>query len=162
MEIAKDRVVAIEYVLKDDAGKVLDQSSRGPLYYLHGHDNIIPGLEAALLGREAGDEFSAVIAPQDGYGEYDESRTFEVPKSELGPNVNPQKGMVLTMTGPGGMRVPVTVLKVKLSSVVLDGNHSLAGKTLHFSGKVVEVRKAKKEELTHRHAHGHGGHGHSH
>jgi len=163
MEIAKDRVVAIEYVLRDDDGKVLDESgARGPLHYLHGHGNIIPGLESVLAGKVAGDDFEATVEPKDGYGEYDESRTFEIPKSELGGNVTPQKGMVLTMTGPGGVRVPVTILKVKLNTVLLDGNHSLAGKTLHFSGKVLQVRKAKKDELSHHHAHGPGGHGHSH
>lgn len=161
MEIEKDRVVAIEYTLRDQEGSILDESgAKGPLTYLHGHGNIIPGLENALLGKAAGDAFEAVIEPKDGYGEYDDTRTFEIPKSELGANVTPQKGMVLTMTGPGGMRVPVTVLKVKLNTVLLDGNHSLAGKQLHFAGTVVKVRRAKKDELAHRHAHGHGGHSH--
>ncbi len=163
MEIEKDRVVAIEYVLRDDDGNVLDRSkSSGPLHYLHGHGNIIPGLERVLRGKVAGDEFEATIEPQDGYGEYDATRTFEIPKSELGPEVVPQKGMVLTMTGPGGVQVPVTVLKVKLNSVVLDGNHTLAGKRLHFTGKVAHVRQAKKEELSHKHAHVPGQHHHGH
>jgi FKBP-type peptidyl-prolyl cis-trans isomerase SlyD len=161
MQVEKDRVVAIEYTLKDDEGKVLDQSGgRGPLEYLHGHGNIIDGLEAALAGKAPGDAFEATIEPKDGYGEYDETRVFEVPKAELGPQVNPQKGMVLTMTAPSGTRIPVTVVKVKLDSVVLDGNHQLAGKRLHFTGSIAGVRKATKDEVAHRHAH--GAHGHSH
>jgi len=161
MQVEKDRVVAIEYILKDDEGKVLDQSGgRGPLEYLHGHGNIIDGLESALAGKVAGDAFEATIEPKDGYGEFDETRVFEVPKSELGPQVKPQKGMVLTMTAPSGTRIPVTVVKVKLDSVVLDGNHQLAGKRLHFSGTIAGIRKATKDELSHRHAH--GAHGHSH
>lgn len=163
MEIAKDCVVAMTYTLKDDEGKVLDSNvGKAPLHYLHGHGNIVPGLESALLGKSAGDTVEATIEPKDGYGEYDETRQFEVPKSELGPKVTPQKGMVLTMRGPNGVSVPVTVLKVKLKTVVMDGNHQLAGKNLHFTVEVNSVRKAKKDELAHGHAHGPGGHGHAH
>lgn len=163
MKIQKDAVAAITYTLKDEAGKVLDTNvGRTPLYYLHGAGNLVPGLEKALLGKEAGDVVETVVSPEEGYGNYDESRTFEVPKGELGPGVNPQKGQVLSMRSPNGITIPVTVLKVKLSTVVLDGNHQLAGKNLHFSVTVDSVRKAKKEELAHGHAHGPQGHGHAH
>lgn len=164
MEIQKDVVAAIEYTLKDDDGQVIDTSVGGePLHYLHGHQNIVPGLERALLGKKVGDAVEVTIAPEDGYGVRDESRTFEVPKSDLPANIQPVKGMQLTMHGPNGMAVPVTVTKVKLSSVVLDGNHPLAGKNLHFSVTVKATRKAKKEEIAHGHAHAHGhGHGHGH
>jgi FKBP-type peptidyl-prolyl cis-trans isomerase SlyD len=163
MQIQKDAVAAIHYVLKDKDGKVLDQNEgRDPLYYLHGHGNLVPGLEKALQGKAAGEEVSVVVSAEEGYGPYEESRTFEVPLSELGPGVVPQKGQVLRMQGPGGAPIPVTILKVKLRSVLLDGNHQLAGKELHFSVKVTKVRKAKKEELAHGHAHGPGSHAHGH
>lgn len=162
MDIAKDRVVGFDYVLTDETGEVLDKSEgRSPMYYLHGHGNIVPGLEEALEGKGTGDSFDVTLEPAKAYGERDESRIFEVPRSELGPEVQPQKGMMLTMHGPGGTQVPVTIMKVKLRTVVLDGNPQLAGKTLHFEGKIVEVRKAKKDELEHGHAHG-SGHGHGH
>lgn len=163
MKIAKDAVVAMTYTLKDDDGKVLDTNvGKQDMFYLQGHGNIVPGLEKALLGKSEGDDVQVVVSPEEGYGQYDETRTFEVPKNELGPQVTPQKGMMLTMRGPNGMALPVTVLKVKLNSVVMDGNHQLAGKNLHFSVHVNKVRKAKKDELAHGHAHGPGGHGHSH
>lgn len=163
MKIAKDVVAGITYTLRDDEGKVLDTNqSKDPMSYLHGHGNLVPGLEKALLGKTVGDSIEVVVAPEEGYGQYDDTRIFEVPKEELGPQVSPQKGMVLTMRGPGGMAVPVTVLKVKLRSVVLDGNHQLSGKNLHFAVTINSVRKAKKEELSHGHAHGPGGHGHAH
>ena len=163
MNIAKDAVVEIIYTLKDDDGNTVDSNvGSDALSYLHGHGNLVPGLEKALAGKAAGDQVSTIVSPEEGYGAYDESRTFEVPKSELGPNVTPQKGMMLTMRGPNGMAVPVTVMKVKMQSVVLDGNHQLAGKNLHFDVTVQSVRKAKKEELAHGHAHGPGGHGHAH
>jgi FKBP-type peptidyl-prolyl cis-trans isomerase SlyD len=161
MQIEKDRVAALEYTLKDDAGAVVDTNVGGtPLYYLHGHGNLVPGLERELTGKEAGAELSVVVAPADGYGERDDSRTFEVPKSELPADAPLQKGLQLQMRGPNGMAVPVTVTKVKLNTVVMDGNHPLAGKNLNFQIKVLEVRKAKKEELTHGHAHGPGHHHH--
>lgn len=163
MKIAKDVVVAIEYVLKDESGQILDQNQGAqPLYYLHGHGNLVPGLEKALLGKVVGDELEVVVPPEEGYGVYDESRTFEIPKTELGPQVVPQKGQVLRMQMPGGATAPVTILKVKLRTVVMDGNHRLAGKPLHFSVKVVQLRKAKKDEVAHGHAHGPAGHGHAH
>ncbi|HSC85914.1 MAG TPA: peptidylprolyl isomerase [Polyangiaceae bacterium] len=161
MQIAKDCAVAIEYTLTDDEGKVIDTSTgRSPLWYLHGHENIVPGLEKALTGKSEGDKLKVSVPPEEGYGTYDESRTFEVPRSELPPTIQPEKGMELTMHGPGGHGVPVVVLKVKLNSVILDGNHPLAGKTLHFEVEVASVRKAKKEELSHGHVHGPGGHHH--
>jgi len=161
MQITKDAVASIEYTLTDESGKVLDTSTgRGPLLYLHGHDNIVPGLEKALEGKSVGDKLEVVVPPERGYGVYDDTRTFEVPRSELPANIQPQKGMELSMRGPNGQSVPVTIVKVKISTVVMDGNHPLAGKSLHFAVEVTEVRKAKKEELTHGHAHAAGGHGH--
>lgn len=161
MQIAKNAVAALQYTLTDEAGTVLDTSEgRGPLYYLHGHGNLVPGLEKALEGKAAGDKLDVVLSPEEGYGAYDETKTIEVPKSEIPADIQLQKGLQLTMSGPGGHSVPVTVLKVKLNTVLLDGNHPLAGKSLHFQVEVTEVRKAKKEELTHGHAHGPGGHHH--
>ncbi|HXS17802.1 MAG TPA: peptidylprolyl isomerase [Polyangiaceae bacterium] len=163
MIIKPNAVAAITYTLKDDEGKTIDTNvGRSPLYYLHGHGNLVPGLEKELEGKGKGDRVQTVVAPEQGYGTYDETRTFEVPKADLGPNINPQKGMVLSMRGPGGGAIPVTVIKVKLNSVVLDGNHELAGKNLHFDVTIDDVRKATKEELTHGHAHGPTGHGHAH
>lgn len=163
MKIRPQTVVAITYTLKDDDGKVIDSNvDKEPLLYLHGAGNVVPGLEKALDGKDAGDLIEVSIPPSEGYGEYDETRIFEVPKSELGANVTPQKGMMLNMRGPGGMQMPVRVQKVKLRTVVMDANHQLCGKTLHFSVKVESVRKARKGEIAHRHAHGKGGHGHAH
>jgi FKBP-type peptidyl-prolyl cis-trans isomerase SlyD len=159
MEIAKDRVAGIEYTLKDDEGKIVDTNVGGEaLVYLHGHHNLVSGLEQELLGKKAGDSIDVVIKPEDGYGLRDESRTFEVPKTSLPAGVNPEKGMQLTMRGPNGHAMPVTISKVKLSTVVMDGNHPLAGQNLHFAVTILSVRKATKDELDHGHAHSAGHH----
>jgi FKBP-type peptidyl-prolyl cis-trans isomerase SlyD len=161
MEIVKDRVAGIEYTLKGDDGKVVDSNLGGEaLVYLHGHGNLVPGLERELEGKKAGDQLEVIVKPEDGYGARDESRTFEVPRSSLPQNIEPAKGMQLTMRAPNGQAMPVTVAKVKLSTVVLDSNHPLAGQNLHFSVTIGSVRKATKEELQHGHAHSPGHHHH--
>ena len=151
MEIAKDRVVGITYTLRDAEGNLLDSNQEAkPLHYLQGHGNLVPGLEKALIGKKAGDNLEVTVSPDEGYGVRDENRTFEVAKGELGENVTPMKGMGFTMRSPQGMSIPVTVLKVKMNSVVMDGNHPLAGKELYFNVAVKSVRKAKKEEIKQR------------
>ncbi len=163
MQIAANSVVAIHYTLKDDDGKIIDSNEgQAPMYYLQGAQNIVPGLENALAGKSEGDAVEATVSPEQGYGDYDENRTFEIPKSELGPNVVVQKGQALTMRAPDGSSTQVSILKVKMKTVILDGNHPLAGKNLHFSVKIDKVRKAKKDEIKHRHAHAPGAHGHAH
>lgn len=160
MEVQANRVVAIEYTLKDDDGQVIDTSSgREPLYYLHGHGNIVPGLEEVLTGKTIGSQIEISIPPDKGYGTRDESRVFDVPKSSLPDDMKPVKGMVLQMNSGTGGSVPVTIRKVKLHAVEVDANHQLADKTLHFDVTIKDVRKASKAELEHGHAHGPG---HSH
>src|SRR5690606_17713133 len=160
MEVQANRVVAIEYTLKGDDGQVIDTSTgREPLYYLHGHGNIVEGLEEALTGKTIGSQLEVSIPPDKGYGTRDEARVFDVPKSSLPNDMKPTKGMVPQMNSGAGGSVPVTIRKVKLHSVEVDANHELADQTLHFSVTIKDVRKATKAELEHGHAHGPG---HSH
>lgn len=161
MDVQANRVVAIDYTLKGDGGEIIDSSSGGePLYYLHGHSNIVEGLEEALEGKNVGDVVEVSVPPEKGYGTRDANRVFDVPKSSLPDGLVPTKGMVLQMNSPGGGRLPVTVTKVKLQSIEVDANHELADKTLHFSVTIKEVRKATKDELNHGHAHAPGHHHH--
>ena len=149
MKVAKDFVVSIEYTLTDDAGNVIDQSAgRGPHSYVHGRGGIVPGLERVLSGKRVGDQVTVSIAPKDGYGTYDDTLTFEVPRSELPSGIQPAKGTHLIMNGSGGRLVPVTVVEVKPNSVIMDRNHPLAGKTLHFDVRVKGIRKARPEDLS--------------
>lgn len=157
MKISKDAVVSLEFTLEDDAGTVLDASRGTPLYYLHGHENIVVGLENALEGKSAGDDVQVEVPPEQGYGTRDDSLILEVDKAQLPEGFQPERGARLTMTVQGQKR-PATITKVKLRSVVLDANHPLADRTLHFSVSIKEVRKATKEELSHGHAHAPGGH----
>lgn len=158
MQIAKDRVVAIDYTLKDDEGKVIDQSAAEPLFYLHGHGNLVPGLEQALEGRSSGDVVNVVVPPDQGYGTRQAELVFDLPKSQVPMDTPPQKGMRVRARNSQGQTMLATITKVKLNAVELDANHPLADKNLHFAVTVREVRRATKEELEHGHAHAPGHH----
>ena len=156
MRVAKETVVAIEYTLKDDQGNIIDASGeRGPMEYLHGAQNIIPGLEQGIDGLVAGDTKNVLVPPQLGYGEYSEKLIQLVPLTAFGANT-PQVGMRFHAETNLGMRV-LTIKKIEGEEVTLDGNHELAGKTLHFDIKVVSVRAAEPTELAHGHPHQSGG-----
>ena len=160
MHIEKNRVVSLNYTLRDDQGTVIDSSSgRAPLSYLHGKSNIIPGLERALAGKAAGDRLDVTVAPEQGYGARDERLVQIVARAKFGDVANLAPGMQVRVSGPQGARL-VTVTRVDRDFVTVDGNHPLAGRTLHFSVEVAEVRKATHEEISHGHVHGPGGHHH--
>lgn len=160
MQITTNRVAHIHYTLKDDAGSVIDSSAGGePLAYLHGAGNIVPGLEKALEGKEAGAKLSVKVAPDEGYGVRDEALVQQVPRRSFQGVRDIQAGMrfhAQTQQGP----VAVTVTSVQGDMVTIDGNHALAGVTLNFEVEVTKVRDATPEELMHGHVHGPGGHAH--
>ncbi len=160
MKISKDKVVSIEYTLRNDHGEILDSSEgREPLAYLHGNGNIVPGLELQLEGKAKNDKLKVAVAPADGYGEFNADDIIEVPREQFQDVKELEVGMQFTASGPEGHRV-VTVTKVEDKIVTVDGNHPLAGKTLHFDVKIVDIREASAEELSHGHVHGAGGHHH--
>jgi FKBP-type peptidyl-prolyl cis-trans isomerase SlyD len=157
MQIGAKKAVTINYTLRDDAGEVLDSSEgRPPLTYLHGEGNIVPGLEKALDGKQAGDDVKVTVPPADGYGERSDDNIRNVPRRRL-PEGKIEPGMRMRMQTDVG-QVIAQVTAVKGDYVTLDTNHPLAGMTLHFEVKVVEVRDATAEELEHGHVHGPGGH----
>jgi FKBP-type peptidyl-prolyl cis-trans isomerase SlyD len=160
MSIAKDTVVTLHYTLKDEVGDVLDRSEPGePIAYLHGHGNLVPGLERGLEGKGVGEKLNVTVAPADGYGEYEKGLVQQVPKRTLQGVGNLKVGMQLQANTPQGPRI-VRVTRMVSDMVTLDGNHELAGKTLNFDVEIADVRPATEEELAHWHVHGPGGHHH--
>ena len=143
MQIADNAVVAIDYTLRNDEGEVLDSSEGAqPLVYLHGAGNIIPGLEQALVGKQAGDELKASIEPEDAYGEYSVELVATLNRSMFEGVDELQVGMQFHASAPdGGMQV-VTIRDLDGDQVTVDGNHPLAGQRLNFEVKVVGVRAA--------------------
>jgi FKBP-type peptidyl-prolyl cis-trans isomerase SlyD len=160
MQIAQNTVAQFNYTLRDDAGTVIDSSEGGsPLEYLHGNGGIIPGLEKAMEGKQAGAQFKIAIPAAEGYGERNDKLIQQVPRSNFGEIQKIEVGMQFQARTAHGMHV-VTVTKVDEENVTVDGNHPLAGQTLHFDITVVSVRAAEPHELEHGHAcnkHGDGG-----
>jgi len=160
VKIENNRVVQIHYTLKDDQGEVLDSSiGNDPLPYIHGVGALIPGLEKQLLGKEAGEKFTAIIVPAEGYGEYDEDQVFQVSAGEFEGDDDLELGMQVQLDTENGPAI-ATVTEIDGDEVTLDLNHPLAGVILHFDVEVMEVREATKQELDHGHVHSGGAHHH--
>lgn len=154
MQIAKHRVVTLHYTLKDNDDNILDKSEDGSFCYLHGANNIIPGLEDALTGKTAGEELSVSIPPEQAYGIHDATKTQSVPREMFPEEQEIKPGMQFHAQGPDGQSLVVTVAKVESDQITVDGNHPLAGETLIFDVTVEQVREATAEELDHGHVHG--------
>ena len=159
MKIEANKVGVIHYTLTNVDNEVLDSSEgKDPLAYIHGIGNLIPGLEDQLLGKEAGAEFKAEIAPENGYGLFHEELIQKLPKENFGDH-EVELGMQFEADSPEGTQI-FTVTAIEDDGITVDGNHELAGETLTFDIKIVEVREASEKELEHGHAHGAGGHDH--
>ncbi|MDH5445426.1 MAG: peptidylprolyl isomerase [Gammaproteobacteria bacterium] len=161
MQITKDKVVLINYTLKNDDGEVIDSSEgNDPLAYLHGAENIIPGLEKALEGKAMGDSVSVTVPPEEGYGTFDEGKVQAVPKDMFEDAGEVAVGSQYHAAGPDGGYITITVTEIGDDTVTVDANHPLAGENLSFDVEIVEIREASAEELEHGHVHGPGGHEH--
>lgn len=160
--IANNRVVTIDYTLKDDDGDILDASQNGDFSYLHGAENIIPGLERVLDGKQSGDSVSVSIEPKDGYGAVDPDRIQVVPRDMFEDDAQIEPGMQFHAQSPEGDMMIITVTEVDGDEVTIDGNHTMAGMNLHFDVDIIDVRDATADELAHGHVHGAGGCDHSH
>lgn len=153
MKITTNTVVSMHYTLTNDDGTQLD-SSRGkePLVFLQGYQNIIPGLEKEMEGKEKGETFTATISPEMAYGERVDQLVQALPKSNFPDPNNLQVGMQFQASSEAGP-LNLTVVEVKDDTVTVDGNHPLAGVTLNFDVEVMDVRAATEEEIAHKHVH---------
>ncbi len=152
-KITDGLVVSLNYVLTVD-GEIIAQTETGePMEYLHGAEEILPGLEEALDGKEVGVKFSVTLAPEDAYGEYDDEDVEEIDRADI-PNVDElEVGMIVEVEDEDGYAYPAQVQEIGDKVVVLDFNPVLAGKTLTYDVEVVAIREATAEELDHGHAH---------
>ena len=155
MRIEEHAVVLIHYVLTNDDKEVLDSSEgQDPLAYLHGTGHLIEGLEAQLLGKAAGDKLDVTVQPANGYGEFNEELVQVVPNDVFDGVESIEPGMQFqTSNEDGSGGETITVVSVENDEVTIDGNHTLAGVTLHFAVDIIEVREATAEELEHGHVH---------
>lgn len=165
-EIAENKVGIFHYTLTNDAGEIMDTSDgQDPLPYLHGAGNIIPGLEAHMLGKKVGDTFNAIIPPAEAYGEFNDEAFIEVPKSQLPEGIQFNPGAQMIAEDEEGHPTPIWMdgYDEEREMFTFTLNHPLAGMTLTFQIAIAGVRDATEEELAHGHPHGiDGTQGHHH
>lgn len=152
MKIDQDMAVAFDFTLKDEEGNVLDSSEgKAPFEYMHGHRQVVLGLEKALAGRVAGESFAVDVPPEEGYGLHDDSRQVSLPREEFEDD-ELVVGTRLSIMGMSSMRNAL-LLSFDAEKVVFDDNHELAGKVLHFDVEVLGVRKSTSSERMCSHVH---------
>ncbi len=159
--IAKGKVAVVQFTMRNTAGKVLLNTGTEPFAYLHGRGGMVAGLERALEGKQAGDNLSIVVPPEEGYGLPTGPGPQPIPRNELRRDADVHPGVAFRATGSNGEPITLYVTKVQGSKVWVDRNHPFAGETLHIDAQVLGVRDATYEEAEHGHAHGISGqHGH--
>lgn len=162
MKVEKNKVVSVTYQLKenDQNGALQEEVKEDkPLVFLHGHKTLIPGFEKNLENLKLNDSFAFPVSPEEGYGEYRQENIAKVPsqvfKQEGKLNEELVKvGSFLSLQDQQGRVFNGKVLSIAEEEITMDFNHPMAGKNLHFSGKVVEIRDATEEEISHGHIHG--------
>ncbi len=149
--VGPEQIVSIEYQLRDDEGKMLDETGGDePLNYLHGSGQLVIGVEKALEGKSVGTEIEVVVPPAEGYGEHDPEKIFDVPRKNFDFEV--EVGQTLQAQSADGQGMPVQVKEVGKESVSLDANHPLSGMNLNFKIKILDVHEATDDEKNHGHS----------
>ncbi|MCF0055573.1 peptidylprolyl isomerase [Dyadobacter sp. CY356] len=170
MKVEKNNVVALIYSLRipDNDGEmdiVEVVTEEDPMYFIQGISGLPEGFEGKIEGLSAGDTFDFTVAPEEGYGEFDPEAIVELPKAVFQADDIDQEelleiGNIVPMTNEDGERMHGQVVEVKDDVVVMNFNHPLAGKEMHFEGSILSIRPATDEEISHGHVHGEGGHHH--
>ena len=160
MPITKNNVVSFAYKLTDGEGQLIDQGDKdAPLTYIHGHSNLIAGMENAIDGKDVGDKFETVIAPADGYGERDPNLDLIVGLDQFPEEHREQLAPGVQFQGPHPENpeepLVYTVHQIEGEQVMVSGNHALAGVELHFDIEILEVRDGTEEEIAEGHIHQH-------
>ena len=143
--IAAGKQVSIHFRLTLDDGSLLEDTTESdPVSFRYGVGEMVPGLEAQLAGKRAGDECRVQVPAADAYGEYDPAAEQAVPRTQFPPGADVQPGVSFQAEGPNGV-VPVRVLRIDGDDVVITTNHPLAGQRLTFQVRVVDVQEASAE-----------------
>lgn len=159
--IKSGSVVNMTYVLTNDDGEEIDRADKGePFTYLHGHNQIVMGLEKELLGLKAGDKKKVQVSPEEGYGDIDPSLITMAKTNQFPKGAELEVGVQFMAEDADGNNVVFTIVEIEGEDITLDGNHPLAGETLNFDVEILGMREATAQELEHGHAHGDHGHDH--
>ncbi len=161
MAIGKNKVVTMNYTLKDFEGNVIQTTGKEePFQFLSGNKQILPKLEQEINNMIIGSQKNVKIAAKEAYGEYDEQAVQQVSKNNFPKDIDLVVGMEFVANSPEGEQMPFVVKDIKNEEVTVDFNHPLAGKDLEFDVELVDVRDATPDEMQHGHVHGSGGHYH--
>lgn len=158
--ISDGMVVSIAYTMKVEGEEIEDATVDDPLVYLHGAENIVPGLEDALTGKKVGDKFNIKLQPEDAYGEYDEDEIEEFDLDEFPDDEDIEPGLELYLEDEDGNIIEASIKEIDGDVVVVDLNPPFAGKVVEYDVEVVAIRKADASEIEHGHAHDEDGHAH--
>jgi len=153
IKIEDDMVVSLEFTLRVEDELVDHTEPNHPIQFIQGLGQVVSGLEDALYGMRVGESKEITIPPEDAYGEEDEEAYAEIPKSEFPEDIPLELGVELILQDDEGEELEAYIVEIDEDTVLLDLNHPLAGEELHFSIKVVDIRKATEEELLHGHVH---------
>lgn len=149
LTLTENKVGALAFVLYIEDQEIDSVQKDDPLEYLHGWDNIVPGLEQALEGKQIGDQFDVTLNPEQAYGEYDEEAIIEVDAEEFDEDgEEPAVGLEVEMMDEEGDLITGKIIEIRADVVLVDLNHELAGKTVRYVGEVVNVREPNEEELS--------------
>lgn len=161
MAIAPNKVVTMNFTLKDDEGNILDTTESGePFSYLSGNDMVLPKLEEAVSGMIMGTKKNIKLTASDGYGDYNEQVVQVVGRENFPQDFELEIGMSYMASAPDGAQMPFVITNVEGEEITIDFNHPFAGKNLIFDVELLDVRDATAEELSHGHVHGPDGHHH--
>ena len=161
--VEDDKVILITYVLRNSDGELLDSSEDSPLPYLHGHSNLVPGLERQLAGLSKGDTIQVEVSPEEGYGQPSGQDPEEVPREAFPADMELEPGMAFFAEAPNGEMAQIFIVGEEDGAVQISFDHPMAGETLFFDVEIIDIRDARQEEIDHGHPHGvHGDEGHHH
>jgi FKBP-type peptidyl-prolyl cis-trans isomerase 2 len=145
-QVKKNTTVKVNYTGRLSDGQVFDSSEgKEPIEFTLGQGQLIPGFEKGLIDMKLNEKKTITIAKEEAYGEINDDLRQEIKKTELPQDITPEVGMGLVSKSPDGQEIDLRVVEVKEESIVIDGNHPLAGRDLIFDLEVVAI---KEREIT--------------
>ena len=161
MALKNDQVVTINFILKDDTGQVIEETTKAnPFAFISGSQQILPKLEENIGEMLIGSKRTVVLTPEEAYGKYNDSMIQKVSRSEFPADITLEEGMDFIADTPDGRQMPFIIREIEGDNIMLDFNHPLAGQTLTFDVELLGLREATPEEISHGHIHGADGHHH--
>ena len=161
MAIGANKVVSVNYILKDNEGVIIDSTENSPPFaFISGSEQILPKLEEEVSGMIIGSRKNIKLTASEAYGDYDDKAVQNAKRSQFPDDFNLEVGMNYIANSPDGKQMPFIIKEIRDTEIIIDFNHPLAGKDLEFEVELLDVRDATEEEMDHGHVHSPEGHHH--